>query len=355
MADVFRNTAMITGFVFTMMLLIEYLNVITSGVWQRRLSGSRFGQYVLASFLGVVPGCLGAFAVVAMYSHRMVSLGAVVAAMIATSGDETFVMLAIIPKAALFISAVLFVVGIIAGVLTDTLYKKSDRLLDICCDGMELHEGHHGRLFARGNIVEQWRNCSAARGIITIVLVLMIAGVVTGQIAGDHEGAHEGAGPLGLLGGNWIKITLILTSMIALFIVATVDDHFLKQHLWGHIARRHLPRIFLWTLGTLLVLYVLTDHLNLDPARLSGRGSWVALLAACLVGLIPESGPHLVFVTLYAQGYIPLAVLLAGSIVQDGHGMLPVLAHSRRVFVIIKLINLAFGLAVGALALWVGI
>ena len=32
-----------------------------------------------------------------MYSHRVLSLGAVVTAMIATSGDEAFVMLAMIP------------------------------------------------------------------------------------------------------------------------------------------------------------------------------------------------------------------------------------------------------------------
>jgi len=36
----------------------------------------------------VSPGCIGAFAVVSLYMHRMVTPSAVVAAMIATSGDE---------------------------------------------------------------------------------------------------------------------------------------------------------------------------------------------------------------------------------------------------------------------------
>ena len=74
-------------------------------------------------------------------------------------------------------------------------------------------------------------------------------------------------------------------------------------------------------------MHMLTDVLHLEGAIRSGR--WWMLVIACLVGLIPESGPHLIFVTLFAQGVVPLSVLLASSIVQDGHGMLPMLAHSR--------------------------
>ena len=80
----------------------------------------------------------------------------------------------------------------------------------------------------------------------------------------------------------------------------------------------------------------------------------MVLLVAALVGLIPESGPHLVFVTLYSQGAVPLSILLASSIVQDGHGMLPLLAHSRRDFVTVKIINFGAGLGIGALALSLG-
>ena len=99
-------------------------------------------------------------------------------------------------------------------------------------------------------------------------------------------------------------------------------------------------------------MHVLTEYLQLEG--LIRESLWVVLVIACLVGLIPESGPHLVFLTLYVQGSVPLSILLASSIVQDGHGMLPLLAHSRRDFVQIKLINLVVGLGVGALALALG-
>jgi hypothetical protein len=81
---------------------------------------------------------------------------------------------------------------------------------------------------------------------------------------------------------------------------------------------------------------------------------WV-LVVAVLIGIIPESGPHLIFVMLFASGNLPLSILLASSIVQDGHGSLPLLAESRKSFIIVKLINMAVGLLIGLAGLSLGI
>ena len=115
---------------------------------------------------------------------------------------------------------------------------------------------------------------------------------------------------------------------------------------------QHIPRVFTWTFGALAVMYVLTEHLHLES--IIREGQWLLLLIACLVGLIPESGPHLIFVMFYAQGLVPFSVLLASSIVQDGHGMLPMLAHSRKAFIVIKMINLLVGFIVGSIAMILG-
>ena len=116
--------------------------------------------------------------------------------------------------------------------------------------------------------------------------------------------------------------------------------------------KKHVPQIFLWTFGALIVMYVLTEHLHLESTIREGK--WIVLLVACLVGLIPESGPHLIFVTFYVQGTIPLSILLASSIVQDGHGMLPMLAHSKRSFLGIKVINFMIGFLCGAIGMIIG-
>ena len=64
---VLKHAIMITSFVLMMKILIEYINVQTRGEWQKSLKKSKFKQYTLAAFLGVMPGCLGAFTVVSLY------------------------------------------------------------------------------------------------------------------------------------------------------------------------------------------------------------------------------------------------------------------------------------------------
>lgn len=89
---IFTRSLMITAFVAVMMMLVEYGNVLSLNRLQPLVCGSRWTQYLMAAVLGATPGCLGAFVVVALYMHRTVRLGAVVACMVATSGDESFVM-----------------------------------------------------------------------------------------------------------------------------------------------------------------------------------------------------------------------------------------------------------------------
>jgi len=55
---------------------------------------------------------------------------------------------------------------------------------------------------------------------------------------------------------------------------------------------------------------------------------------------------------MYAQGLIPFGVLLASSISQDGHGSLPLLAVSTKMFIWLKLINVFIALVVGGLLIY---
>ena len=59
MIEVLRETILITGFVFVMMLVIEYVNVLTSGAWLSGLARNRWGQYALAGALGSSRGASG--------------------------------------------------------------------------------------------------------------------------------------------------------------------------------------------------------------------------------------------------------------------------------------------------------
>ena len=74
------------------------------------------------------------------------------------------------------------------------------------------------------------------------------------------------------------------------------------------------------------------------------------IVLATLIGIIPESGPHLIFVTLFAAGVVPMPVLLASCISQDGHAALPLLAESKGAFLRAKAINCIVALVVGFIA-----
>ena len=102
----------------------------------------------------------------------------------------------------------------------------------------------------------------------------------------------------------------------------------------------------------MLLVEVGFQHLDLEDF-VRNHLEWVGLLAV-LLGLIPESGPHMVVVMLYSKGLIPFSVLLASSIVQDGHGMLPLISYTVRDSLLVKLLNLLFGAAVGLILYWSG-
>ena len=325
------HALMITSFVFIMLLLIEYINVLTRGSWQDSLKKNRWGQYVLGGFLGAVPGCLGAFTVVSLYSHQVVSLGALVTTMIATSGDEAFVMFSMFPAKALWLTIGLFFIGIVSGYITDLIFKKQKVFIAHISHELPMHTDESCHCFSKKQLWPQLKHITFPRALLIGIFLLFLFFLVTST--------------LGAKDWDWKKITFASGTLVGLFVVMTVPDHFIDEHLWGHVLKRHVPRIFLWTFGALIAIHFIENYIHLE-SWIKDNYFWI-LLIAVLVGFIPESGPHLIFVTLFASGSLPLSILMASSIVQDGHGMLPMLAVSRRGFIWVKVINMIVGFIVG--------
>lgn len=319
-----QGAVIISSFVWMMMLLIDYLNVRTRGNWGKLLKKSPRLQIGAAVLLGVAPGCMGTFTAVSLYTHRYIGFAALVAVMIASSGDEAFVMLAMIPETALWL--MLLLVGI--GLLSAWAVKITGvgRRLKPRFKYFDLHEEDMDTALKP---VGYHRKALIIRMGVVLSLGLLLVLLALGKIG------HEA----------WERYIVIGGSLVAIVISLTVSDHFITHHIWGHLIRKHLLRIFLWTFGALLLIHWGIEHMALDE-WISRNMVWVILIAV-LVGIIPESGPHLAFVTLFAEGVLPFSVLLASSIVQDGHGGIPLLAESPRSFVYVKLVNVSIGLIAG--------
>ena len=377
--DVFKNSVLITGLVLIMMLMIEYFNIHSHGKWFSHIKDSKIKQIFLGSLLGMVPGCIGGFATVSLYTHRLLSLGALVAMMIASSGDEAFVIMALIPKQGLVLFGILFVISVIVGIVVDyVIYRKPQS--DLCPDDFEIHShiDENKRSIPSIFKLESYKvmlKPSKERVIILAGIALFIAAVVFGILTCGHNHsagvleetgtyvcehghvhthehthaeeahAHTGAASFNILNEKSINIVFAIISIITLFFTATANEHFIKEHLWGHVLKKHLVSIFLWTFGALLVCQVGMQYLDIE--HWISNNMFLVVLLAVAIGIIPESGPHLVFVTLFAQGVLPFYVLLVNSIVQDGHSALPLLAESKMSFAKAKLINIVVGLAIG--------
>ena len=345
--DSLRNAVLVTGLVVVMMMMIESLNIESKGGFFSGLRRSRFGQVLCAALLGSVPGCMGGFAVVSLYTHGLMSFGALVAMMIATAGDESFVMLAMMPDQAIWIFVLLFGLAVVTGILVDVFHKKEVR--PRCDEHFQIHEAdcceHPHEEHEHSEEHRHGRHLSWKRALMFFGVGVFIAALATGMLEHEHEGAEEIAGGINLLSEDWMNIMFAALSVLVLGVLIWASDHFVEEHLWHHIIVKHLPSVFCWTFGVLLGLGILMHFVDIS-AWISDNTALMILLAVA-IGIIPESGPHLVFVTLFATGIVPLPVLLASSISQDGHAGLPLLAESKLSFFNAKLINCIVALIAG--------
>jgi len=269
----FLTTVKMIVMITALMVLIEYLELRFKGKIREKITGRPLNQYVMASLLGAIPGCMDAFFVVSLYIHGLVGFGALTAEMLSTAGDEAFLMLAMAPRAALLIFAICIVLGIIGGFLADRTVKLLNLKTCERCE-IEIH-------------------------------------------------------------------------------VEKTGHHFLRKHVYAHVLRKHVPRLFLWIFATLTVVDFLI--LNFDFASvISGMPVFGLIVFAALVGIIPESGPHMVFLVLYSKGLIPFSVLLVSTLSQDGHGLLPLISHSIKDTVYVQIFTTAFSLVVGIVLFLVG-
>lgn len=254
------------------MIFIEYVELRYKEKISKLFLGRSLAQYVVASLLGAVPGCMDAFLVVSLYIHGLVSFGALTSVMLSTAGDEAFIMLTLVPQAALVIFASNIVLGIIGGFLSDRL-----------ADSLHLQTSQHCQIEA-----------------------------------------HD----------------------------AFSNEHFLREHVCRHILLKHVPRLFFWIFVPLTVIEYLMVFSDL-ALFLSSLPKLLLIIFAALIGMIPESGPHMVFLILFSRGMIPFSALLVSTLSQDGHGLLPLLSHSRRDTILIQLFTTIFSLIVGiVLYLW---
>jgi hypothetical protein len=258
-----------------LMLIIEFLELKFKDKIREKITKRPVNQYVFASLLGAIPGCIDAFFIVSLYAHGSVGFGALVAVMLSTAGDEAYTMLAVIPETALLIFAICAILGMVGGFFADKIAELVKLKRCQPCE-IEIHEEEIG------------------------------------------------------------------------------FKHFLKEHFYAHILKKHIPKLFLWIFLTMLAINFLMKNFGLKSIA-SSLPVFLLIVFAALIGIVPESGPHLAFLWLFKDGAIPFSVLLVNTISQDGHGLLPLLSYSVKDTINVQIFTTLFALIVGIIWFLIGI
>lgn len=343
---IFRESLIITGIVIVMMLIIEYFHIRTKGNLLNKLQRTRFVQILISAVLGAIPGCFGAYITVSLYTHNIITIPALAASFIATYGDETFVLLSIQPKSAILISFILFFLSIIIGIILWLIFKQN---IPQDIKHLKIHYNSNCIMESdfRSSVIQNLKNITFERFLILAGLIIFIISLIYSILHHSHHESIENHSHNLLFFETWMQYLVLILAVFLLYFIVRVPTHFLQEHLWEHIFRKHSLKIFLWIFFTITLISLLLKHTSLSAFVQQHDAYLWLVLTAILIGLIPQSGPHIIFIVLYSKGLIPLSILLINSIVQEGHGGLPLLAESKKTFLIVKTIKVLIGIVVG--------
>jgi len=345
--DVIKQTLMVSGFVLFMLLLIEYINVSSKGMLHKRISQSWFKQILLSISLGIVPGCMGTFMVVSLYTHHFIGFSALIAGTIASFGDEAFILFSTSPLFATYLSIILGGIALIAALAYKLIFKevtKTEQPLHF-----ETHE-ENCSCTKPTSIKLSLQKISPFRALLIAVLLLLILSQFLGfnhnHDCSDHAISHmpHSHSPL-----STESIVFMIMGALTVIVFLTVPEHFLIEHFWNHVIKKHFIPILLWTFGTILTITIMLNFF--DISNWINNNTLIVISLAILIGIIPVSGPHLIFISLFLHGIIPFSVLIINSVMQEGHGALPLLAESKKSFIKLKLIKIIIAIIIAVISL----
>lgn len=356
-------------FVGVMLLFFGFMNYQYSGGLMKAIRKYKKLQVVFGSLLGMSPGCGGAIFVMPLYLRGTVTYGTVVATLISTMGDSSFVILSRMPVRALYIHLISITVGIVTGYLIDFLgvgsqLVKYQKLQEKDCptDNSENEyetNGDNGdrvdsTLLSRSHEIAGTLGYEITHRGYWIWWSICVVGFVLGLIILFQQNINQFVGfnlnlPAGLLGTGISTIWMFAGHH------SVADDTYaeskekiesLKEMLIHNAHETSFVTFWVFIAYSAYMLFMHFTQIDLGTVVAQG-GFWPVVATAC-VGLIPGCGPQIVIVTLYTQGIIPFSALVAHTISQDGDALFPILAMNPRAAVWLTITTTIPALIAGA-------
>lgn len=315
----FREAVLsVTAPVVALLLLIAIAQEVGWLDFDRLFARSGRGQPVLGAAISAVPGCAGSVTLTRLYTGGTISAATLLAAHLSTMGDAAFVLWAGRPLETLGLTAIIFVLGAVLGML------------------FQRRAGPAG-----GEFVEAGESCGVPGTLpfpVALAWVgLLAVAVVSGVAAGSGALWTSALAALLLFGlslgvPHVARTTGVPRGPFARALAATVPD---------------AAEITAWVMAADVAFTVVNTLAGGVVAGFLHGSVFLDVLLAAAVGLIPGCGPQIVIATLFVRGDLPFAALLANTLSQHGDAIFPLLHSRRRVAMYLSLTGGALGAVAG--------
>jgi len=336
-----------------MVLLFSWLQYKTSGKFVALLQKNTKTQPFFGALLGLTPGCGGAIIVMPLYIKKVVTFGTVIATLAATLGDAAFLLIAKAPKDAAVVHLVAFVTAVLWGMLIDKLQITHDQPLGrfsknfhqlntqakkeidpvSFIDSIEGEERNQslGYKITHQGYVLWWWICLV--GLILGVTLLVKASDPNYALELTFDPDHKDAifNYVGLF-GTLLSIILFIAGkhFIGDDTLEALRDKLTSSKETLIHAASETAFVTFWVLLAYLIYEYGMYFSNLDFAQMIVSSGPLSILFGAGIGLIPGCGPQILFVAAYTEGLLPMSVLIAHAISQDGDALFPLIARNSK-------------------------
>lgn len=293
----FFDTIKLVPFLFVTYLAMEALEHRAGEKSEAVVRRAGAAGPLIGALLGAVPQCGFSTAAATLYAARVVSLGTLIAVFLSTSDEMLPILIAEQAPVDLVLKVlgIKILIGMVAGFAIDAVLRVRHRAFE----GLRIHElCERDRCHCNGE-------CAACGSDPSLVY----------DFERDTEHEHNHAG------GSIVRSALKHTLHVTVFVFAIT-----------------------------LLLEIAIDSIGEDAFAAFMAGNPVAsVLAACIVGAIPNCAASVAITELYLSGALGAGAMVGGLLVGSGVGLLVLFRTNRpmaRNFVILAML-LAIGAATG--------
>jgi hypothetical protein len=375
-----------------MLIIFGYIEYATKGRIVGSIRRGRRWQPLIGAFLGVTPGCGGAIFVMPLFVNGTVTFGTVIATLVATMGDSSWVIIAGLPKDALLIHTILFVSGIIVGYIVDWLKIG----INLVRPGKEIEEtsrrlgqqyaqaensSFHPEAFkyehlesteqvdilhAASHVHPDSISYNLTHNFYMVIWIAFSIGFIISFFTQLQIAAPEQVDAI--FGGFPIYNVVGVVGTLLCIIWMVLSDKFLRDDTYEQVEEKlesmretlihsaeETAFVVAWVTAAYIVFELFLYLTNIDLAYIVNRAGIISVIAAAAIGLIPGCGPQIITTSLYIKGVIPFAAVISNALSQDGDALFPLLSLHRKSALYATIITTIPAIIIGCIFYLLGI